>query len=284
MKNIPFIKYQGLGNDYIYINTIDNEVNHPQELAKKISHRNFGVGADGLILVQKSVKADYKMRIFNADGSEAEMCGNGIRGFAKYLYDYGFTKSKTLTIETLAGIKNIIIETKRNKADQITVDMGEPQLERSLIPMLGDEGKVINESIELEDAVRFDITAISMGNPHAVIFVEDTENFPVTKYGPLVENHSLFPNRTNVEFIQIINDKEIIQRTWERGSGETLACGTGASAAVVAGNLIEKLSEKVTVHLKGGDLKIHWDKTSNHVFMKGPAVEVFKGKWPIRGK
>jgi diaminopimelate epimerase len=276
---IPFTKLHGIGNDYIYINAIKHPVENPKKLAIAMSNRNFGVGSDGLILILPSGKADFTMRMFNADGSEAEMCGNGIRGFAKYVYDHGLTKKTTIAVETLAGVKQVRCTVKNGKVHTVTVDMGEPILLRDKIPMLGNPGTVIEEDLHV-DGVKFSITAVSMGNPHVVIYVEDVKNFPVEKYGPMIENHELFPKRTNVEFVQIVTGKEVIQRTWERGSGETLACGTGASAVTVAGVLTEKTDRRLKVHLKGGDLSIEWNNKDNHVYLTGPAEEVFEGIWP----
>lgn len=276
---IPFTKLHGIGNDYIYINAIKHPVENPKKLAIAMSNRNFGVGSDGLILILPSDKADFTMRMFNADGSEAEMCGNGIRGFAKYVYDHGLTKKTTIAVETLAGVKQVRCTVKNGKVHTVTVDMGEPILLRDKIPMLGNPGTVIEEDLHV-DGVKFSITAVSMGNPHVVIYVEDVKNFPVEKYGPMIENHELFPKRTNVEFVQIVTGKEVIQRTWERGSGETLACGTGASAVTVAGVLTEKTDRRLKVHLKGGDLSIVWNNKDNHVYLTGTAEEVFEGIWP----
>ncbi|HOM87962.1 MAG TPA: diaminopimelate epimerase [Spirochaetota bacterium] len=276
---MPFTKLHGIGNDYIYINAIKHSVKNPKKLAIAMSNRNFGVGSDGLILILPSDKADFTMRMFNADGSEAEMCGNGIRGFAKYVYDHNLTKKTTIAIETLAGIKQVRCTLKNGKVHTVTVDMGEPILLRDKIPMIGNPGTVIEEDLHV-DGVKFSITAVSMGNPHVVIYVEDVKNFPVEKYGPMIENHELFPKRTNVEFVQIVTGKEVIQRTWERGSGETLACGTGASAVTVAGVLTEKTDRRLKVHLKGGNLAIEWNNKDNHVYLAGPAEEVFEGVWP----
>lgn len=276
---IPFTKLHGIGNDYIYINAIKYPVKNPRKLAIAMSDRHFGVGSDGLILILPSKRADFRMRMFNADGSEAEMCGNGIRAFAKYVYDHKLTKKTHISVETLAGIKYLQCTVKRGKVHTVTVDMGEPILLRDKIPMIGNPGMVIEEEIHV-DGVKFPITAVSMGNPHAVIYVEDVKKFPVEKYGPMIENHELFPNRTNVEFVEIVNEKEVIQRTWERGSGETLACGTGASAVTVAGVLTKKTSRKLNVHLSGGDLTIEWNEKDNHVYLTGPAEEVFEGVWP----
>ncbi len=276
---IKFTKMQGIGNDYIYIDARKGAIKNAAKLAIRMSNRNFGVGSDGLILIMKSNDADFRMRMFNADGSEAEMCGNGIRCFAKYVYDHGMTDSKRISVETPAGIKHLDLHIKNKKVDSVRVDMGEPILQRERIPMQGAPGMVINETLLLEDGVKFEITAVSMGNPHVIIYVEDVKNFPVHKYGPMVENHHLFPNRTNVEFVQIVSPDEVIQRTWERGSGETLACGTGASAVTVAGVLTGRTGRRNRVRLNGGDLETEWREDDNHVFLTGPAVEVFQGVW-----
>jgi len=276
---IHFTKMHGTGNDYIYINMFKEKVKNPSKLAKAVSHRHFGIGSDGLILILPSKNADFKMRIFNADGSEAEMCGNGIRGFAKYVYEHGLTKKNVVAVETGAGIKNITIKIRNSRVFSIMVDMGEPILQRERIPMIGDPGMVINELLSLDDGAKFSITSLSMGNPHVVIFVEDIERFPVEKYGPIIERHLIFPQRTNVEFVKVENQREISQRTWERGSGETLSCGTGASAATVASILNKKTERNLTVHLLGGDLQTRWEEKDNHVYLSGPAVEVFEGTW-----
>ncbi len=277
---IKFTKMHGIGNDYLYIDARSTAVRHPEKLAVAMSDRHFGAGSDGIILILESDTADFRMRMFNSDGSEAEMCGNGIRCFAKYVYDHGLIKNKSIAVETLAGIKQLDMQVKNKKVETVRVDMGEPILQRERIPMTGKPGMVIGEALMLEDGVRFEITALSMGNPHAVIYVEDVENFPVEKYGTMIENHDLFPNRTNVEFVQILNEDEVIQRTWERGSGETLACGTGASAVTVAGVLTRRTARSILVHLNGGDLRTEWREDDNHVFLTGPAVEVYQGTWP----
>lgn len=276
---LKFTKMHGAGNDYIYIEDLKEQIKAPSRLAVEMSNRNFGVGSDGLILILKSKTADFRMRMFNSDGSESEMCGNGIRCFAKYVYDHKLTDKETIDIETGGGIKHLELKIKNKLVDTVKVDMGEPILQRERIPMIGEPGMVINENLHLPDGVTFSITALSMGNPHVVIFVEDAEKFPLAKYGPIIENFNLFPNRTNIEFVQILNSKEIIQRTWERGAGETLACGTGASAVTVAGVLTKQTERKITVHLRGGDLKTEWNEKNNHVFLTGPAVEVFRGEW-----
>jgi diaminopimelate epimerase len=277
---IPFTKLHGIGNDYLYINAIDHPVDDPEKLSVVMSDRHFGVGSDGIILILPSDKADFRMRMFNADGSESEMCGNGIRCFSKYVYDRGMIREKELSVETGAGIKNLTLFTEGDKVSKVRVDMGEPRLERADIPMKGAPGRVIDEPITLKDGTVLRITALSVGNPHAVIFVDDTKNFPVGVYGPELENSPLFPRRTNVEFVTVLSGGEVIQRTWERGSGETLACGTGATAVCAAGFLTGKTGRNITSHLSGGDLELEWDEKTGHVFMTGPAVEVFTGEWP----
>jgi diaminopimelate epimerase len=277
---IPFTKLHGIGNDYLYINAIDHPVDDPAKLSIVMSDRHFGVGSDGIILILSSDKADFRMRMFNADGSESEMCGNGIRCFSKYVYDRGMFRKKDLTVETGAGIKHLTLFTEGDKVSKVRVDMGEPRLERADIPMKGAPGRVIDEPITLKDGTVLRITALSVGNPHAVIFVDDTKNFPVGVYGPELENSPLFPRRTNVEFVTVLSGGEVIQRTWERGSGETLACGTGATAVCAAGFLTGKTGRKITSHLSGGDLELEWDEKTGHIFMTGPAVEVFSGEWP----
>ncbi|HPS57012.1 MAG TPA: diaminopimelate epimerase [Spirochaetota bacterium] len=276
---MKFTKMHGAGNDYIYVEDFKNSIVNPSKLSIEMSNRNFGIGSDGLILILKSKNADFRMRMFNSDGSESAMCGNGIRCFAKYVYDHKLTDKEEIDIETGGGIKHLVLKVKDEKVSSVMVDMGEPMLMREMIPMLGEPGMVINENLHLPDGINFEITALSMGNPHVVIFVEDVKKFPVAKYGPVIENFNLFPQRTNVEFVQILNRKEVIQRTWERGAGETLACGTGASAVTVAGVLTRQTERKLTVYLSGGDLKTEWNEKNNHVFLTGPAVEVFRGEW-----
>jgi len=277
---MKFTKMHGTGNDYIYIDNRKDAIAHPEKLAIEMSNRHYGIGSDGLILIMKSKTSDFRMRMFNADGSEAEMCGNGIRCFAKYVYDRGLTDKKKISVETPAGIKELTCVVKNKQVTRVTVDMGEPILLRDRIPMIGDTGMVLNEDLHLVDGAHFEITALSMGNPHVVIFVEDLENFPVEKYGPMIENHDLFPQRTNIEFVQVTSRDTAKQRTWERGSGETLACGTGASAVTVAMVLTKQGERKLTIELLGGELSIEWREDTNHVFLTGPAVEIFEGTWP----
>jgi diaminopimelate epimerase len=239
--------------------------------------RHFGVGADGVILVLPSRRADVRMRIFNSDGSEAEMCGNGIRGLSKYVYERNLVRKRVLRVETKAGIKTLANTVRRGRVCSVRVDMGEPGLDRSQVPMKGPLGRVVEEPFFL-DGAEFRITALSMGNPHCVVFVNDVEGFPVAEIGPRIENHPVFPNRTNVEFVQVVNSRELMVRTWERGAGETLACGTGASAVCVAGVLTSRSQRKVRIHLRGGTLDVEWS-ADGRVYLTGPVAEVFEGVW-----
>lgn len=274
---MKFVKMQGAGNDYIYVDCTEDELENPNEIARRVSDRHFGVGADGLILVCRSQVADFKMRVFNTDGSEAQMCGNGIRCFAKYVHDRGLTRKETLRIETLAGIVKPDLVIENGRVVRVRVNMGRPRLQRSEIPMTGGKGRVIDEPIEVGGRV-VNITAVSMGNPHVVTFVEDVAEAPVAELGPMIENHPAFPERTNVHFVQVVSPREARQRTWERGSGETLACGTGASASLVAGCLNEKLQAEAAVHVLGGVLEVVWSDDDN-VYLTGPAETVFEGEW-----
>jgi len=278
-----FTKMHGLGNDYVVIDCISQKLTIAERrlprLAREMSDRHFGIGSDGIILVLPSKEAHFRMRIFNPDGSEAEMCGNGVRAFARYVYDHKLTRRTELEIETLAGVIRPKLRVRSGKVQAITVDMGAPRLERAEIPMRGPAGRVIGEPLSALGET-FEITAVSMGNPHCVTFVERVEAFPVERIGPAVEHHEAFPRRTNVEFVQVIGPAELRMRVWERGAGETLACGTGASASLVAANLTGRAERKAVVHLRGGDLKVSWAPASNHVFITGPAEEVFSGEWP----
>ncbi len=277
---IEFVKMHGLGNDYLYINCIKNrEPLFPEELAKRLSNRHFGVGADGIILVCNSKIADFKMRIFNSDGSEAEMCGNGIRGFAKYVYDYNLIDKNEFKIETLAGIRKVKLNTlNKSITENITVDMGEPILHPVKIPVLTREEPPIKDlKIVIKNKI-FTITCVSMGNPHAIIRLHNLEDINIKEYGPLIENRSEFPKRTNVEFIEIKDRSRIKMKVWERGAGETLACGTGACASTVASVLNGYTERKVVVELLGGELEVEWNEEDSHVYMTGPATTVFRGR------
>ncbi len=277
---MKFTKMHGLGNDYIFTYKMQEELQNPAILAQKISDRHFGIGGDGLVLILPSDKADIRMRIFNADGSEAEMCGNASRCVGKFVYDNGIIKKERITMETLAGIKTLELRIADGKVDAVRVDMGSPALEPAQIPVVSTKERFIAEPVESDGRV-FNVTCVSMGNPHAVIFTNDVDTLPLHDYGPKLENHSLFPKRTNVEFIQVISRDRIKMRVWERGSGETMACGTGACASVVAAVLNDLCDRKVTVMLPGGELFIEWDEESGHVYKTGPATKVFDGEIDI---
>lgn len=274
---MKFTKMHGCGNDYVYVNLFEEKVLDPNAVSIKVSDRHFGIGSDGLITIGPSDKADFRMRMYNADGSEGEMCGNGIRCVAKYVYDHDLTDKTEISVETGAGIKYLTLYVENGKVAQVRVDMGEPILEPAQIPVVADGDKVIDAPITVGDK-EWKMTCVSMGNPHAVVFVDDTEKFELEKYGPLFENHERFPKRTNTEFVQVISRTEANMRVWERGSAETWACGTGTCATVVACILNGKTDDKVLVHLRGGDLTIEYDRATNHVFMTGPATEVFNGE------
>ena len=275
---IKFTKMQGLGNDYVYIDAIHQNINQESSsLAQFVSNRNFGVGSDGLILICKSEVADFKMRMFNSDGSEAEMCGNGIRCVGKFVYDKSLTDKTEVSIETLAGIKVLQLNVKDGKVETVRVDMGEPILEPDKIPVISTENPVTN-LVATAEGKDFTFTCVSMGNPHAITIVEDVQNFDVNKYGKVLEIDKQFPKRINVEFAQIVDEENIKMRVWERGAGETLACGTGACATAVACYLNGYTKRNVAIELLGGKLFIEWNKENNHVYMTGPAVTVFEGE------
>ena len=274
---MKFTKMEGLGNDYVYVNCFKETVEDPKSVAIKISDRHFGIGSDGLILIKPSEIADFRMDMYNADGSQSEMCGNGIRCVAKYVYDYGLTDKTSISVETLAGIKYLDLKVEDGKAVMITVNMGSPELIAEKVPVKSDKEKVIDELI-LVNGKEYKMTCVSMGNPHCIVFVDDTKNFPLEEVGPLFESHEVFPNRVNAEFVQILDRKTVNMRVWERGSGETLACGTGTCATVVASCLNGHTEDEVTVHLLGGDLHIKWDREANLVYMTGPAKVVFDGE------
>jgi diaminopimelate epimerase len=273
---------QGAGNDYVYVDGFTTTIADPAALARAVSDRHFGVGGDGLILILPSAVAAVRMRIFNADGSEAEMCGNGLRCVAKYAYDHGLVETLGITVETGAGLLPVEMFTNAaGRVDRVRVNMGRPRLTRAEIPLSGPpEQRVIDQELAVLDRT-LRINCVSMGNPHCVIFVDDLANFPVAEYGPAIEQHPLFPRRTNVEFVQVLSAGEVRQRTWERGAGETLACGTGAAAVTVAGLLTGRTGNRLLNHLAGGDLEMAWDG-DGEVFMTGPAVEVFTGDYQPR--
>ncbi|MEA3453723.1 MAG: diaminopimelate epimerase [Candidatus Caldatribacteriota bacterium] len=284
---INFVKMHGLGNDFILIDCINKSLGDSSfvsYLTKKLCNRNFGIGADGLIVILPSSKADLRMRIFNYDGSEAQMCGNGMRCFAKYAYENKLVSKNKFTVETLAGIitpELIFQDLKDKKVLRVKVDMGTPKLRRREIPMTGeDTPTVVNEILKINSEQTFKVTCVSMGNPHCIVFVDDVQSIQVDEIGPKIENHPFFPEKTNAEFIQIINNKELNFRVWERGVGETLACGTGACAALVAAVLNKKTDQEATIHLPGGDLDISW-ADDKHIYMTGPAELAFRGEMEI---
>ena len=277
---MKFTKMQGLGNDYVYVNCFQEKIEEPSELARKISDRHFGVGSDGLIMINPSDKADFEMEMYNADGSRGEMCGNGIRCVAKYVYDYGLTDKKSISVETLGGIKYLDLTVEDGKVKLVKVDMGRPELEPSKVPVIAEGSSVVDAPI-MVDGKEYRMTCISMGNPHAVVFVDcDVRELPLEEIGPKFENHERFPKRVNTEFVRVLDRHTAEMRVWERGSGETLACGTGACAVAAACALNGHTEDEVTVKLLGGDLHIRWDRENDTVYMTGPAEVVFDGEWP----
>ena len=319
---MKFTKMHGAGNDYVYINCFQEQIEHPEELARAVSNRHFGIGSDGLVLIGPSKVADFEMKMYNADGSPSEMCGNAIRCVGKYVYDYGLTQKTNITVETLAGIKKLDLILEGEKVVLVKVDMGAPILKASQIPMKVDKEQVIESALKcahaghtamlhepasnseclgrfLDNPVKveeepvidypiqvngntFFLTGVSMGNPHAVLFVDDVDAFPIEEVGPHIEGHALFPNRVNTEFVKVINRNCVQMRVWERGSGETFACGTGACAAVVACVLKGLTDEEVTVKLLGGELQIHWDRNKGTVYMTGPAEVIYDGVYRLQ--
>lgn len=275
---MKFTKMQGLGNDYVYVNCLKETVVHPSEMAIRVSDRHFGIGADGLILIRPSVKADFEMEMYNADGSRGEMCGNGIRCVAKYVYDYGLTDKTRISVDTLGGVKELELTVEEGKVKLVKVDMGKPVLEPPRIPIVTEADVVINQPIQV-NGLEYRMTGVSMGNPHAVVFLEDIKSLDIEKTGPLFEHHVCFPKRINTEFVRVVDRHTVEMRVWERGSGETLACGTGACAVTVACVLNGLTEEEITVKLLGGDLQIQWDRENDTVYMTGPAEIVFEGNW-----
>ena len=282
-----FTKMHGAGNDYVYVNCYDQRVpDDLGELARRISDRHFGVGGDGLILICPSEVADARMRMYNADGSEAEMCGNGIRCLAKYVYDHGIAKKDTLTVQTDAGVLSLDLHVTDGLVDRVRVDMGEPILDAASVPTTlpgraEHRGAAVDVPLVVGE-MTLQVTCVSMGNPHCVTFVDRLTDQWVRETGPRIETDPHFPHRVNAEFVEVLSRGEVRQRTWERGSGETLACGTGASAVCVAGVLTGRTDRKILVHLPGGDLTLDWSETDSHVYMTGPAVEVFSGEYQSR--
>lgn len=276
---MKFTKMHGAGNDYVYVDCTKGEVAAAGELSKKISDRHFGVGSDGLVLICTSSVADFRMRMFNADGSEAQMCGNAARCIGKYVFDKGLTSKTELTLETLAGVKRLTLFADGGKVRRVTVDMGAPELLPAKIPVLVTGDRAVAAPIQVEGKT-FAATCVSMGNPHAVIFVDNVARFSVHHFGKLIENHAIFPEKVNVEFVERLSAGELRMRVWERGSGETWACGTGACATLVAAALNNLSDRKATVHLLGGDLEVAWDEATGHVYMTGEAETVFEGEYP----
>ena len=275
---MKFTKMQGCGNDYVYINGFVYEIEQPEELSKKVSDRHFGVGSDGLIVINPSNEADFKMNIYNADGSEAKLCGNGIRCVGKYVYDKEMTNKKIVTVETLSGIKTLFLSVNdEDKVESVRVNVGKPTLTPSEIPVVSEKEQVLDEAIKVAGK-KFKMTCVSMGNPHCVVFVDDVDDLDIEKYGPEFENNELFPDRINTEFVQVVDKNHIKMRVWERGSGETMACGTGASASVVASYLNEFTENEVYVELLGGTLYIEYDTNEDSVYMTGPAEISFEGE------
>lgn len=277
---MKFTKMQGCGNDYVYVNGFEEKIDNPAEVAVKVSERHYGIGSDGLIIINPSDVADFRMNMYNLDGSESEMCGNGIRCVAKFVYDYKMTDKTTITVETLAGIKTLKLNVKDGKVDTVRVNMGAPILKPSKIPVVSEKDRVVDEPVVI-DGKEYRITCVSTGNPHAVTFVEDTKALDFEVIGPKFENNEIFPERVNAEFIQIVDRNTVIMRVWERGSGETLACGTGACASVVACVLNGLTDNEVLVHLSGGDLLIEYNQEENTVYMTGPARISFTGEIDI---
>lgn len=277
---MKFTKMHGAGNDYVYVDCFRAPPpRDPAKVSQAVSDRHFGVGSDGLILICPSERADARMRMFNADGSEAEMCGNGVRCVAKYVYDHGLVKKPTLSIETGRGVLTLDLELDNGKVRQVRVDMGEPILQADKIPTTLPGNPPINVPLVVGDQT-LTVTCVSMGNPHCISYVDTITDALVHGVGPKVENHPAFPRRINAEFVKINRPDDVTMRVWERGSGETLACGTGACAVAVAGVLSGRTERKIVVHLPGGDLHLHWSEADKHVYMTGPATEVFSGEWP----
>lgn len=274
---MEFTKMQGCGNDYVYVNGFENKIDNPNKLSEIVSDRHFGIGSDGLIVINPSEKADFKMSMYNADGSEGKMCGNGIRCVAKYVYDNKMTDKTTITVETLSGIKTLELNVKNDKVETVKVNMGTPILLPKDVPVVSDKDKVVDEPIVIDDK-EYRITCVSMGNPHAITFIENTDDLEIETIGPKFENNPIFPDRVNTEFIQVLDRNTVKMRVWERGSGETFACGTGACATVVACVLNGLTDNKVTVKLLGGDLFIEYNREENTVYMTGPAKVSFTGK------
>ena len=274
---MKFTKMHGIGNDYVYVNCFEESIKNPAEVSKFVSDRHFGIGSDGLILISPSAKADFRMNIYNADGSQAEMCGNGIRCVAKYVYDYGLTDKTEISVETLAGIKYLRLQVENGKVASVEVNMGAPILEPKEIPVAVEESPVVNVPVEVKGKI-YHMTCVSMGNPHAIIFMNNVKDLDIAAIGPYFENHTVFPKRTNTEFVEVKNDKYVRMRVWERGAGITWACGTGSCATLVACVLNKRTQRTAQIELDGGILTIQW-ADNNRIYMTGPATKVFTATW-----
>ncbi|MDD3220249.1 MAG: diaminopimelate epimerase [Lachnospiraceae bacterium] len=279
---MKFTKMHGIGNDYVYVNCLEEEVKNPGPIAKYVSDRHCGIGSDGLILIKPSDTADFEMDMYNSDGSQGAMCGNGIRCVGKYVYDYGLTDKTHLEIQTKSGIKYLDLQIEDGKTAMIKVNMGSPILAAKEIPVVSDKEQVIDEPICV-DGVEYRMTGVSMGNPHAIVYMDDVDGLDIEKLGPKFENHERFPDRVNTEFVKVLDKETVQMRVWERGAGETMACGTGACAVAVACILNGLTKEHVTVKLLGGDLEIFWDRSADVVYMTGPAATVFDGEIDLSG-
>lgn len=274
---MKFTKMQGCGNDYVYVDCTRQPLENVNELARRVSDRHYGIGSDGLILIKSSDKADFFMEMYNSDGSQSAMCGNGMRCVGKYVYDFGLTDKTEISVDTLAGVKYLKLNVVDGKVATVRVNMGSPILNPAEIPVVSEGEVVVNEPIEV-DGKTYQMTCVSMGNPHAILFVDETDNLPMEEIGPKFENHERFPERTNTEFVKVVDRKTLKMRVWERGAGETLACGTGACATLVAAVLNGVAENTATLQLLGGNLEITWDREENVVYMEGPAVTVFSGE------
>lgn len=275
---MDFVKMHGLGNDYVFVDCLEQKITDPAAVAREISRRRFSVGSDGLILILPSRIADFQMKIYNADGSEGQMCGNGIRCLGKYVYEHQRTTKKTLTIETRAGIRRLALQVRAEQVVSVRVDMGIPDFRPAALPMQTAKRHIIQEAVELEGR-EFALTCLSMGNPHCVVFQKEIDTLDVARYGSLLEHYVWFPERVNVEFVQVLTESHLKMRVWERGSQETTACGTGACAAVCAAAVNGYAARRCQVTLPGGDLVVYWSETDNHVYLSGPAEEVYTGTW-----
>lgn len=274
---MKFTKMHGCGNDYVYVNGFTEKVADKPKAVVALSDRHFGIGSDGVIFINPSQQADFEMEMYNADGTRAEMCGNGIRCVGKYVYDHGMTDKTSITVESFGKVKYLDLTVEKGKVVKVKVNMGKPELTAKDVPVVSEHEQVIDEEIIVKEK-SYRMTCVSMGNPHAVVFMDDVEHLAIEEIGPYFENHERFPNRTNTEFVQVIDDSHVKMRVWERGTGETLACGTGCCATAVACVLNRLTGAHVTVQVLGGEIEIYWDQKENLVYMTGPAVTVFEGE------